>query len=563
MPNLAIRRRAFQWALIIGCSIETGALTTAQPPRQSGVTGTFAVRGRVMFSDDLPAVNMDVSLGTDGQSWPIGPVTSGADGFFRIDHLPAGRYFVLAYSAAQGGHIWDRTPAINGSFQASTITVGPETPVGDVTFRIERRAKVYGTIKGPNGDPVSSVAVYALRRVWAFGRPYLENARQGGSDDTGNFRLWDLPKGRYRFCAVCNRTLPPTGNADFNTPGLQRVEVADCPFEGPFVDLRPGEERRIDLGTHAVAAVPVRVLTNGKPTGASVRVLTSDTLASGTVEFLPKYGANETRSLFGAPNLAANQYRNGIVPYYPIPVGKYKVRTTSYQQTVSGTLQISVTANGPNVFELPFGADPVVNLDVTVPPGYDKSAARIGLHDGNDPGAFVIDSNTQLTQGAPTNQSVITVHYPGRYWLVTRSELCPSSATAGNINLLTQPLTLMAGQSVTLRAKFQKTCAVVSGQVKSGANPAPGARVAILISGSPQDPGDVLVYSADERGEFKFTGLAAGSYWLWAWRQDDEESGYIDSLGEVAGQGLMVHLAVGETKGVELHLLQIARRPAK
>jgi hypothetical protein len=330
---------------------------------------------------------------------------------------------------------------VDGTFQAGTVTVGPESPIGDVTFSIAQRAKVYGTITDSNGDPASGVGIYASRRVWAFGRPYLENARQGGSDDTGNFRLWDLPKGRYRFCGVRNRPVPPAGSVDFSAPGLHRIEVADCPSEGPFVEIQPGEERRIDLRPRTVAAVPVRILANGKPKEAAVRVLTSGAPTGGPVEFLPIYAPNETRNLFGATNLGMNQYREGVVPYYPIPVGRYQIRTTSYQQTASGKAQISVTAKGPNVFELPFNADPVVHLDVTRPPGFDRSAVRIGLHNANDPGAAVIDSNTQLTYGALTNPSIITVQYPGRYWLVTRSELCPSSARAGNINLLAQPLT--------------------------------------------------------------------------------------------------------------------------
>src|ERR1700689_1520196 len=105
MPNLATRRRALQWAFIVGFSVVNGAFMSAQTPGQAAMSDKFVVRGRLIFSDNLPASNMEVSLSTDAQSWVIGPVISNAEGFFRIDQLAAGRYFVMAYSAAQGGHI--------------------------------------------------------------------------------------------------------------------------------------------------------------------------------------------------------------------------------------------------------------------------------------------------------------------------------------------------------------------------------------------------------------------------------------------------------------------------
>jgi hypothetical protein len=105
MPNLPTRQRALQWAFIVGFSMVHGAFMSAQTPGQAAMADTFVVRGRLIFSNKLPASNMEVSLSTDAQRRVIGPVMSDADGCFRIDHLAAGRYFVMAFSAAQGGHI--------------------------------------------------------------------------------------------------------------------------------------------------------------------------------------------------------------------------------------------------------------------------------------------------------------------------------------------------------------------------------------------------------------------------------------------------------------------------
>ena len=91
----------------------------------------------------------------------------------------------------------------------------------------------------------------------------------------------------------------------------------------------------------------------------------------------------------------------------------------------------------------------------------------------------------------------------------------------------------------------------------------PRARLAILVSGSPKNPGDVFVDPTDDDGKYIITGLAAGDYRLWAWKQEDEESGRIGSLGEIARQGHRVRLKRGETKDVDLRVMKIKGRSGK
>jgi hypothetical protein len=41
--------------------------------------------------------------------------------------------------------------------------------------------------------------------------------------------------------------------------------------------------------------------------------------------------------------------------------------------------------------------------------------------------------------------------------------------------------------------------------------------VLLLISGSPENPGDLYTTFADESGEYSITGLYPARYMLWAW----------------------------------------------
>ena len=280
------------------------------------------------------------------------------------------------------------------------------------------------------------------------------------------------------------------------------------------------------------------------------------------IEFVSKYPPDETRTLFNTA-FGAHQYRAGDTSSDPIPAGSYWLRATSFNRTYGAKAAVSINLKRPNIVDLQLGAMPVVDLDVTVPPGYEKRQVRVGFHDADDPGSSIIDLRTQLTSGAPTDPAKIRFPYPGRYWLVARTELCASAASAGEVDLLNQPLTVKVDQTITVHIRFEKTCASIRGHVTSKGAAVPRARLAILVSGSPKDPGDVYVATAGEMGEYYLTGLNAGTYRMWSWRPDDEELGAIGSLAEIARKAHRVQLKPGQLKSIDIRILKIKKRPVK
>jgi hypothetical protein len=44
-----------------------------------------------------------------------------------------------------------------------------------------------------------------------------------------------------------------------------------------------------------------------------------------------------------------------------------------------------------------------------------------------------------------------------------------------------------------------------------------GAKVVLLLGGTPKEPGDMIQDFANDEGEVTFSGLVPGRYLLWAW----------------------------------------------
>jgi hypothetical protein len=116
------------------------------------------------------------------------------------------------------------------------------------------------------------------------------------------------------------------------------------------------------------------------------------------------------------------------------------------------------------------------------------------------------------------------------------------------MDLLHAPLAIAAGETVTLRVTFNADCGKLTGKVR-GAMP---ARVALLLSGTPEEPGDVLLGSTNVSGEYAFFGLLPGTYMAWAWTEKDERSGRIGSLAEMRAQAQTVKLAAGHLPAARL-----------
>jgi hypothetical protein len=118
---------------------------------------------------------------------------------------------------------------------------------------------------------------------------------------------------------------------------------------------------------------------------------------------------------------------------------------------------------------------------------------------------------------------------------------------------------LSAGVQYTLDVTFTSDCGTIEGKVVDAAGKVvPKSRQLILLSGTADDPGDLLTNSAREDGTFDFKGIAPGKYVMWSWSEADEWDGAVPNLHDIAGQGTAIEVAANQTVTINPPLIRRA-----
>jgi|DewCreStandDraft_4_1066084.scaffolds.fasta_scaffold14416_4 hypothetical protein len=190
---------------------------------------------------------------------------TGADGAFRFDNVGEGVYRVYV---RREGMVPGR-PAPGLSPQQFRVAAG--LPVTGLRYSLTPQAVISGRVLDDEGEPVQGVQVMALRRAPPDARkPYQPAGPMEQTDDRGQYRLRNLPAGRYLVQAM------PMGQAAMEQAENQRTALtaafypdARSPREAIWVSAGAGQEIGnvdIRLRRAPVRRISGRVLMeDGKP----------------------------------------------------------------------------------------------------------------------------------------------------------------------------------------------------------------------------------------------------------------------------------------------------------
>jgi hypothetical protein len=496
-----------------------------------GQPRSYSLAGRLVFEDGLPVSNAEIEISTNDWREAAEPALTDAQGRFAFAGLPEGLFILSARRNDLGSFLRGQTP---DWLRADAVVLNAKFPHQDIVFRIERYGTIMGVVRDPAGNPALNVQVSAARRSWANGKAAMRPTGNAMTDDRGRYRIPSVARGRYRICAAPSQAIPapPVGYAAFGQSSREVYAETCLPDAGSkgLLEMTPGKNMELDmlLGRQTASAVSGKILNAPDGQGASVELqLMEESVGSRT--FFGQ-AARETRAF---------QIAN-------VPPGRYWV--TAQASRNDNGVQTQLAARVP----VTVGESPVGDLELTLEPGpaidvvirapSDAGVVTVGLRDADDPLGAATNAQRQADGSLR-----IALQHSGRYWLVVRTPLCPSAARLGKAEALFHALAIAPGTKETLDVSITHDCGDVRAMaIDQAGKPVPKARLLILLSGTPDDPGDYDLEPAGEDGTVSYTGLTPGKYSLWAWSDADDWNGAVEDLAALKARQAVVEVGAGE-----------------
>lgn len=463
-------------------------------------------------------------------------VDTDVDGHFAVQVEP-GTYKVWVEKAGFARQAYgSRTPEGAGE----VLALSPGQRLRDLVIRVVPLGAISGKMLDEEGDPIQGAAVQVLRTSYATGRRQLISVSSAVSNDRGEYRIYDLPSGRYALLAT-PRGVPLTHPVEGNAlvPEVQEPMAAiyypGAPDPAAATQLflpEGGELSDINFSLARVRAVTVRG-----------RILSPvEDLVGSQLQVVLAHVEGKAASYINRVTAAVDK-ATGRFEFRGVAPGSYwLVASQLYgKYSLSGRIPVEVS-----------GTAPQENLSVPLTPGFDitgsiemEGAPRalphvtvrltpseglaLGHHPVSTTGA---NGAIRLLGVTPGIWNIDIDSLPEGMWI--------KSITFGATDVTTGELNVPAGQPGLLRVVLAGNGAQIAGVVAED-NKIRRATV-VLAPAAPELQQASQMYrvaSTQENGTFTFTGVRPGSYRLFAFEEveplawlDPEFLKLVDSRGE-------------------------------
>ncbi len=415
-----------------------------------------------------------------------------------------------------------------GAFRSLPLVSG--SPVHDLKTELIPQSVAFGRVLDDQGDPVTGAQVTVFGSRVVDGRSRFQQAGTGTTNDLGDYRIANLPRGKYILCAHVNQQNGPAQTASQTIP-------ADTCYPGPLeggaasaTDLPAGREAKVDFTMNQMLPVHVRGVITGLPEGR------------GSGINLVKRGLNSDIGIS-----LPGEVRDGKFDFR-VPPGSYMLTADYFEAGKRLTARVPVDVGSSDIDNV------VVHLDT----GFTVTGAVQAVSQSGQaaPPQFAINlrpsepvnGTGQLKWDTDHKSFAINDMVPGSY----RLDVFPpqpfyvKSATLAGQDIVNNeiPISQAAGP---VEIALRDDGGSVEGDVVD-ASSQPVAAGIMLLRGIIR----VAAAQAQANGHFKLRNVAPGDYTICAWDEaNDVEYANPDWMRRY-GSGVSVTVAAGQNQQVKL-----------
>jgi protocatechuate 3,4-dioxygenase beta subunit len=445
--------------------------------------------------------------------------TTDDKGRFTLTEVPAGAYHL---SAKRNGYLETAYLARRSNPEGAIVRLEAGQTLAELKLKLEPYAVISGTVRDSDGEPLAEVRVRLARVSYEYGRRRLEGYDSTNTDDLGNYRIHDLPPGRYDVSAS-----PPEQYRGVDSgPRAALQDVVATSYPG--------------VADPAMAA-PVEVRTGERVAGIDITLVRVRTFAVAGRVIGPDGAGVGGATLKLRPLDIHTDVRNprGEFEFRGVPAGTYMLMAHWRDQMGSVPVQVGNAVEGVKV---EIGAGGTVRIRVKP----DSAPVQVLLtQDGRNGYRLGADGKSMLGLPAP---AIVPDHYAVEVENVPRG-LYVKSARVGDADLLADGLTVVAGGTQDIEVALAEDGGSVRGSV------AAESVGTVLLAPRRRARGLYRTAATDEHGRYEFESVAPGEYKLFA--LEDVEPGVwfdADFLREREEHGVAVTVRPKQTESVNLRL---------
>ena len=531
--------------------------TTSTPAGTSPKTEKCSVAGMVVRKGSNEPIHFaHITLTSHGDEQKSLHGTTADDGRFAFKDVPPGDYRV---TVSHNGYVTEAYGARRPMDPGVPLTLSSGQHVDDLVFRMIPAAIITGHVRDENGEALPWAQVTALLTFFTQGKRTLMPASSSATNDLGEYRLFNLPPGKYLLSAGYEMSqsvglaMAIAMGSREEREGLVTTYYPGTtdPLQAAAVNVEPGAEiRSIDFSLLPSGVFHIRGRVSGLSPGHA---------GFGGAVMLRK--GNNRLSAAMPERTAAVKAEDGTFDLDQVVSGSYELIAFEFAGETPHMTHTSVEVGGADVDGVDLAIEPGITISWSPSMGRQNrnanpATANLAGAERRGPSALHPTAEVQ-----PDGSFELKDVSADTYWVnVTgpSTDAYLKSAQYGSSDALGN-FRVNPGSGATLELVGSTRGAHIQGVVMNS-DPVPVSGVWVILL--PEDSNrnqKRLVQSVrtGANGKFDFRGVAPGSYSLFSW-DDVEEHEWDDPefLKPFQAKAVSIHVTEGETKTADLTVIR-------